>query len=35
VLVWMPPALTALGCIILFFYAGYIQEFLMPVVSVP
>ena len=35
VLVWMPPALTALGCIVLFFYAGYIQEFLMPIVSVP
>ena len=35
VLVWMPPALTALGCIVLFFYAGYIQEFRMPIVSVP
>jgi multicomponent Na+:H+ antiporter subunit D len=35
VLVWLPPALTALGCIVLFFYAGHIQEFLMPIVSAP
>ena len=32
-LVWLPPALTAFGCIILFFYAGYIQEFLMPLIA--
>ena len=30
---WLPPAITAVGCIILFFYAGYIQEFLMPMVG--
>ncbi len=32
-LVWGPPAATALGCFILFFYAGTIQEFLMPIVE--
>ena len=32
-LVWLPTALTAFGCIILFFYAGYIQEFLMPLIA--
>ena len=32
-LVWAPPAITALGCLILFFYAGAVQEFLMPLVS--
>ena len=35
VLVWVPPTLTAVGCIILFFYAGYIQDFLMPIASAP
>ena len=35
VLVWIPPTLTAVGCIILFFYAGYIQDFLMPIASAP
>ena len=34
VLVWLPPALTAIGCIVLFFYAGTIQQFLSPIVSV-
>jgi len=33
VLVWLPPVLTAMGCIVLFFYAGTIQEFLMPLVA--
>lgn len=33
VLVWLPPALTALGCVVLFFYAGAIQDFLMPLVQ--
>ncbi|MFT5341912.1 MAG: multicomponent Na+:H+ antiporter subunit D [Paracoccaceae bacterium] len=33
VLVWLPPALTALGCIILFFYAGHIEAFLAPLVA--
>ena len=33
VLVWLPPAVTAAGCVVLFFYAGAIQEFLMPLVS--
>ena len=32
-LVWLPPALTAFGCVILFFYAGYIQDFLMPLIA--
>jgi multicomponent Na+:H+ antiporter subunit D len=32
-LVWMPPAITAAGCIILFFYAGSIQDFLAPIVE--
>lgn len=31
-LVWLPPALTALGCFVLFFYAGEIETFLMPLV---
>lgn len=30
-LVWLPPALTAVGCVIMFFYAGHIQAFLMPI----
>ena len=29
-LVWGPPAFTALGCLVLFFFAGYIEAFLMP-----
>ncbi|SFT81675.1 proton-conducting transporter transmembrane domain-containing protein [Sedimentitalea nanhaiensis] len=33
VLVWLPPALTAFGCLVLFFYAGDIQTFLMPLVA--
>jgi multicomponent Na+:H+ antiporter subunit D len=33
-LVWLPPAITAIGCIVLFFYAGAIQQFLAPIVSV-
>jgi multicomponent Na+:H+ antiporter subunit D len=32
-LVWLPPAITATGTIILFFYAGGIQDFLAPIVS--
>ena len=32
-LVWGPPAFTALGCVVLFFYAGHIQDFLMPLVT--
>ena len=32
-LVWLPPAITAFGCLVLFFYAGAIQEFLMPLVA--
>ena len=31
-LVWLPPALTAIGCVVLFFYAGALQDFLMPLV---
>lgn len=29
-MVWLPPALTAIGCVVLFFYAGAIQDFLAP-----
>lgn len=29
-LVWGPPAITALGCLVLFFFAGYIEAFLLP-----
>jgi len=32
-LVWMPPAVTALGTVALFFYAGEIQAFLAPIVA--
>jgi multicomponent Na+:H+ antiporter subunit D len=32
-LVWLPPAITAAGCIVLFFYAGSIQDFLAPIVE--
>ena len=32
-LVWVPPAITAFGCLVLFFYAGAIQDFLMPLVA--
>ncbi len=32
-LVWLPPAITAAGCIVLFFYAGSILNFLLPIVS--
>lgn len=33
VLCWLPPALTAAGTVALFFYAGTIQQFLMPLVA--
>ncbi|MEZ5778885.1 MAG: monovalent cation/H+ antiporter subunit D family protein [Paracoccaceae bacterium] len=32
-MLWLPPALTAFGCVALFFYAGAIQDFLMPIVA--
>ncbi|PCH96549.1 MAG: cation:proton antiporter [Rhodobacteraceae bacterium] len=32
-LVWLPPAITAVGCVILFLYAGVIQDFLAPIVE--
>jgi multicomponent Na+:H+ antiporter subunit D len=32
-LCWLPPALTAFGCVILFFIAGDIQTFLSPIVA--
>ncbi|MCB2095342.1 MAG: monovalent cation/H+ antiporter subunit D family protein [Rhodobacteraceae bacterium] len=32
-MVWLPPALTAVGCIVLFFFAGDIQTFLSPIVA--
>ncbi len=28
---WLPPAITAFGCLVLFFYASDIQAFLMPI----
>ncbi len=34
-LVWLPPAITAFGCILLFFYAGRIVTFLSPIVATP
>jgi multicomponent Na+:H+ antiporter subunit D len=33
ILCWAPPAITAVGCIALFFYAGSVKEFLMPLVA--
>ncbi len=30
-LVWLPPAVTAFGCLVVFFYAGQILAFLMPI----
>ncbi|MBL4890747.1 MAG: monovalent cation/H+ antiporter subunit D family protein, partial [Rhizobiaceae bacterium] len=33
ILVVLPPVFTAVGCIALFFYAGDIVEFLMPIVA--
>ena len=30
---WLPPAVTAFGCIVLFFIAGDIQTFLSPIVA--
>ena len=33
VLCWLPPAITAFGCLILFLYAGAIQDFLAPIVG--
>ena len=32
-LCWLPPAITAAGCLILFFYAGALRDFLMPLVT--
>ena len=34
-LLWIPLALTAFGCIFLFFYAGSIQDFLLPLIATP
>ena len=34
-LLWIPLALTAFGCIVLFFYAGSIQNFLLPLIATP
>jgi len=33
--VWLPPVLTAFGCVVLFFIAGDIQAFLAPIVGAP
>jgi len=35
VLVWLPPVLTAFGCLVLFFMASDIRDFLMPIVGGP
>ncbi|NKB26089.1 MAG: monovalent cation/H+ antiporter subunit D family protein [Rhodobacteraceae bacterium] len=32
-LVWLPPAITAVGCLFLFFFAGDILTFLSPIVA--
>ena len=32
-LCWLPPAITAFGCLVLFFFAGSVQEFLQPIVA--
>ena len=32
-LVWLPPAITAIGCVVLFFFAGDLQTFLSPIVA--
>ena len=29
----LPPCLTAIGCLVLFFYAGRIEAFLAPILS--
>ena len=34
-LLWIPLASTAFGCIVLFFYAGSIQDFLLPLIATP
>lgn len=33
VLCWLPPAITAIGCIVLFFFAGEIEAFLFPITA--
>ena len=33
ILCWAPPALTAFGCLVMFFYAGDLVEFLSPIVG--
>jgi multicomponent Na+:H+ antiporter subunit D len=32
-LCWVPAAIAAVACILLFFYAGLIQDFLLPIVG--
>jgi len=34
-LCWLPPAITAVGTLLLFFYATRLQDFLMPIVLTP
>ena len=34
-LLWLPPMLTALGCVALFFGAGAVRDFLLPIVAAP
>ena len=32
-MIWLPSAITAVGCVVLFFYAGELQTFLAPMVQ--
>ncbi|MEE9387869.1 MAG: proton-conducting transporter membrane subunit [Paracoccaceae bacterium] len=32
-LCWLPPAITAFGCVLLFFYASNLRDFLLPIVG--
>ncbi|MCY4138888.1 MAG: proton-conducting transporter membrane subunit, partial [Rhodobacteraceae bacterium] len=32
-LCWLPPAVTAAGCIVLFFWAGTVRDFLLPIAA--
>jgi multicomponent Na+:H+ antiporter subunit D len=34
ILCWLPPAITAAGCVILFFLAGRLQTFLSPIAAI-
>jgi multicomponent Na+:H+ antiporter subunit D len=34
ILCWLPPAITAAGCVVLFFLAGRLQSFLSPIAAI-